>query len=373
MHTLADILVIDDTVENLHLLTALLSDCGYKVRPAMNGTIALRAARSLTPDLILLDIVLPDQSGYEICAALKADPALRDVPVIFISAIDDTLDKVRAFRAGGVDYITKPFQVEEVLARIETHLTIQRQQRDLQALNATKDDLVRMVSHDLKNPLTAVRGYIDLLDRIVPSETPHVRECIAGVRQASQRMLQIISALLDLARIEAGLTLQLEATHLDQFLGQCCDELRSIAAQKGVTLHCPPSATAAWSALDRLHMYQAVSNLLSNAIKYTPAGGSVFVSTEVLGERVRIVVRDTGIGIPAAHLPRIFDRFYRVSHPQHDAQVGTGLGLAIVRGLIERHGGRVEVASREGLGSTFTIELACLPSTLASPLSGALA
>ncbi len=131
----ADILVVDDTAANLHLLVRLLAEHGYKVRPSINGRLALTAAQISPPDLILLDIMMPEMDGYELCQHLKADERTRDIPVIFISALGDTLDKVRAFAVGGVDYITKPFQTEEVLARIRTHLTIRRLQRELQAQN----------------------------------------------------------------------------------------------------------------------------------------------------------------------------------------------------------------------------------------------
>lgn len=131
----ADILVVDDTPANLRLLASILTEQGYKIRPASNGQIALLAAQAQPPDLILLDIMMPEMDGYQVCRILKADERTRDIPVIFISALDETLDKVTAFLIGGVDYITKPFQVEEVLARVETHLTLSRLQKELQLKN----------------------------------------------------------------------------------------------------------------------------------------------------------------------------------------------------------------------------------------------
>lgn len=140
-----NILVVDDTPENLRLLTTSLTEAGYRVRPVPSGSMAIAGARRYPPDLILLDIRMPGMDGFEVCAELKADEGLRDVPVIFISALDDTLDKVQAFGVGGVDYVTKPFQFEEVLARVETHLTIRRLQKERDEVIANLEDALAEV------------------------------------------------------------------------------------------------------------------------------------------------------------------------------------------------------------------------------------
>ena len=136
MEALSSILIVDDAPENLTMLTSMLTGQGYHVRPAINGQIALQAIRKLPPDLILLDIVMPGMDGYEVCRQVKADATTRDIPVIFMSARQETLDKVKAFEVGGIDYITKPFQVEEVLARVETHVTLRNLQKHLEEQNA---------------------------------------------------------------------------------------------------------------------------------------------------------------------------------------------------------------------------------------------
>jgi DNA-binding response OmpR family regulator len=138
-----DILIVDDTLENLQVLTGLLQSRGYKVRPVRSGRLALQAVRSQAPDLVLLDIKMPEMDGFEVCRQLKADSQLAELPVIFLSALSDTTDKVEAFRVGGVDYITKPFQIEEVEARVETHLRLKRLQQELEDQNVHLEDLVQ--------------------------------------------------------------------------------------------------------------------------------------------------------------------------------------------------------------------------------------
>jgi two-component system, sensor histidine kinase and response regulator len=175
-HLSGNILVVDDTPENLELLMSLLGERGYTVRPAVNGELALKSAQSNPPDIILLDIRMPEMDGYEVCRQLKAGTTTRNIPVIFLSALDETLDKIKAFEVGGVDYVTKPFQSEEVIARVETQLELYRQRREIEALrekekrhseerNKLKDQFVQMVSHDLKNPLSVIVTYLGLLKR----------------------------------------------------------------------------------------------------------------------------------------------------------------------------------------------------------------
>ena len=172
-----DILVVDDTQANLQLLTGMLKERGYKVRPVPTGKLALQAARSAPPDLILLDINMPELDGYEVCAQLKRDERTREVPVLFISALNETMDKVLAFGVGGLDYITKPFQFEEVDARVAAHLKLRRLQvelaarnHDLQQTNAElrrlqdlRDNLTQMIVHDLRSPLAGVFGTFELI------------------------------------------------------------------------------------------------------------------------------------------------------------------------------------------------------------------
>ncbi len=146
----ADILIVDDTPANLNVLSAILGKRGYRVRPAINGALALKAAQKAAPDLILLDVQMPGLDGYEVCRQLKRDAQTRDIPVIFISALDDVLDKVEAFQAGGVDYITKPFQIEEVLARVENQLALHQQREEIATLLARNEQLIALANQELR-------------------------------------------------------------------------------------------------------------------------------------------------------------------------------------------------------------------------------
>ena len=206
------ILMVDDTPANLELLTVMLKVRGYKVRAAISGKLALQAARNAPPDLILLDINMPVMNGYEVCAELKSDEKLKDIPVIFLSALSETMDKVKAFGAGGVDYITKPFQFEEVEARVETHLELRRQKRrlqenldDLHALEKTRDSLVHMIIHDLRSPLTGIHGFLELIREDEKKDLPKkLSHFIEEALKAAKQMIGIVNDVLDASKMEEG-------------------------------------------------------------------------------------------------------------------------------------------------------------------------
>jgi PleD family two-component response regulator len=159
----ADILIVDDTPANLNVLSAILGKRGYRVRPAINGALALKAAQKAAPDLILLDVQMPGMDGYEVCRQLKGDAQTRAIPVIFISALDDVLDKVEAFQAGGVDYITKPFQIEEVLARVENQLALHQQREAIAALLERNQQLLALANHELRPRLDQIADWAAVL------------------------------------------------------------------------------------------------------------------------------------------------------------------------------------------------------------------
>lgn len=353
------ILIVDDAAENLRVLHDLLKAEGYTVLTAMRGEVALNAAAATpAPDLVLLDVRLPGMDGYEICRRLKADPATRDIPVMFLSAGGDMADKVEGFRVGGVDYVTKPFQVEEVLARVATHLALSRQRREIVALSALKDQLIRTISHDLKNPLTIVLGNAEyLLTTASPVSGEEARRMIAGIQKRGQEMLRLVTDLLDLSRIEEGMPLRLQAVDLEPLLLAQAVRAEAFARAAGVALKVEPPPEPVTVLADPERIGQVLANLVSNAIKYTPAGGRVTLAAHGDGRYGALSVRDTGVGIPAEAIPELFKPFYRVPASGPRKTEGTGLGLSIVKAIVDQHRGEVRVESDVARGSVFTVRL----------------
>jgi len=343
-----NILIVDDTPANLLLLVRMLTERGYRPQPVLSGKLALQAARANPPDLILLDIAMPQMNGFEVCEQLKADPATRDIPVIFISALHETAEKVKAFGVGGVDYVTKPFQLEEVCARVRTHLKLRR-------LETLRDDLTHMFVHDLRNPLSVIFMFLEVLEfKEAASLSASTRQLVSLARLSAEELRNMISSILDVSKLGAGeMSLLREPCDLAALVRAVADATRPLPGDRTVTIDAPgvsPSVAADSSLIRRVFQ-----NLLSNALRYTPSGGDIRIVITPGAEDVRVTVTDTGPGISPGDHERIFEKFGQVEDRNH--RTGTGLGLTFCKLAVEAHGGRIGVESEWGHGSTFWLTL----------------
>ncbi|MDB4930589.1 MAG: hypothetical protein JWM10_3073 [Myxococcaceae bacterium] len=358
----ANILVVDDTPENLRLLTDILGQSGYEARPVTSGRQALQAAALHPPDLVLLDITMPEMDGYEVCACLKSNERLRDVPVIFLTALSDLADKLRAFEAGGVDYITKPFQLEEVQARVRTHLALRRANVDLsesyrrlQVLERLRDDLVHMVVHDMRSPLSVLLGHLYLLEA-EEGLSPDGKDDLLAAVQGARSLSRMTNDLLDVSRMESGTMPLQPATHeLGQLAHGARDALENLERGRAIAVEAPEPVLATCDA--RL-IARVLENLLGNAIKHTPAGSEITIAV-TSGTRggAKVTVSDCGPGVPAEARLRIFEKFETVDAARSGGYHSTGLGLAFCKLAVEAHGGTIGVEPREPRGSHFWFEL----------------
>jgi signal transduction histidine kinase len=356
------ILVVDDTPANLQMLADMLKRRGYRARPVPSGRLALLASKADPPDLILLDVNMPGMDGYEVCTELKKDELLAAIPVIFISAYGEPVDKMRAFSVGGLDYITKPFHVEEVEARVAIHLQLRRQQRELENLLAKqrelegmRDSMVHMIVHDLRAPLTAVFNYLDLVrEQEAGFISPDSMQNLDLAMKASRWMVQMVNVLLDASKIESGqMALRIAECDVGDVISDAIDAIRSLADEKNVL--CRSAHIRA--AVDRDAVARVVQNLVTNAVKLTPPGGDVHVSLQSTGEVVRVEVTDHGPGIAAEHHPKIFEKFGQLDTNVRQSIPSSGLGLYFCKLAVEAHGGHIGVDSDVGQGSTFWFEL----------------
>lgn len=342
------ILVVDDQPGNVMLLVRMLAERGYLPRPVLSGRQALVEARADPPDLILLDISMPEMNGYQVCEQLKADAALKDIPVIFVSALNETMDKVRAFRVGGVDYVTKPFQFEEVYARVKTHLQLRR----LEKLHA---DLTLMVIHDLRNPLTVICGHLEMLEFDPTLNVGgEAMALVSGARRSAEDLINLVGSLLDFGKMGAGeMKLRHEACDVNVLIRRVLANLQPLPGRRTVTVDAPESTAVVMA--DLCLIRRVLQNLLGNALKFAPAGGVIRIGVAANACEVRFTVTDDGPGIAPAHQQRIFEKFGQLEGPQ--SHLGTGLGLAFCKMAVEAHGGRIGVDSDPGKGSTFWVTL----------------
>ncbi|MEG4859237.1 response regulator [Microcoleus sp. K1-B6] len=392
-----NILIVDDTPENLQVLSATLSDRGYKVRGVINGKMAIRAARSGCPDLILLDIKMPEMDGYEVCTQLKEDPKTSEIPVIFISALDEVLDKLTAFQVGGVDYVTKPFHVAEVLARIEHQLTIQRLKKQLldrnkelqeeiierkkaeeaaAAASLAKSQFVANMSHELRTPLNAILGFTQVMSR--DSLLSHENlENLRIINRSGQHLLELINDVLDLSKIEAGIIgLDQRSFDLYQLLDTLEEMFQIKAETKKMQLRFSVQANVPqYIKTDEKKLRVCLINLLANAMKFTHDGGRIWLRVSVESNQpqppeseihpnytsvepllILFEVEDTGVGIAAAEIDTLFDAFVQTQAGRKAAD-GTGLGLTITKKYVQIMGGDIWVKSVLGEGSSFKFNI----------------
>ncbi len=357
------ILLVDDTPDNLRVLSAMLTKQGFEVRKALTGKRAIASAQMALPDLILLDIKMPEMDGYRVCQHLKANPKTSGVPVIFISALDDALDKVKAFSVGGVDYVTKPFQEIEVLARIEHQLRIQRLQQQLVAQNheltrsnRELEQFAYVVSHDLQQPLQSITGFTQLI-RAKYQDYPDVTilEYLHRIYDSGSRMQRLIQDLLIYSRV-GGDYQEFQQVDCNQLLHRVRSDLQGAIAEKQAVLSYGDLPQIMGNETQLIQLFQ---NLISNAIKFvlpdiTP---QVEISATNQTHHWLFKVSDNGIGIEAHNIERVFEIFQRTNSTKN--YPGTGIGLATCRKIVEHHGGRIWVQSQAGMGTIiyFTIPI----------------
>jgi two-component system sensor histidine kinase/response regulator len=357
--SVASVLVVDDGIANLRLLSDLLGEHGYEVRAVTSGRQALQAVEHDPPDLILLDITMPEMNGYEVCQRLKAKDCSRDVPVIFLTSLTDTADKVRAFDAGGVDYVTKPFQFDEVLARVKTHVALRRAQADLadsytrlRALEQLRDDLVRMVVHDMGSPLQALGINLLLLKGAVSEDKGDI---LQSASRLAEELSQMTSDLFDVSRLEeCRMPVKLAMWNLTQMARDVRAVLGAIDAKRLIDIE---SAGAVEVSCDGALVRRVMENLVTNALRHTPAGSPMCISIASGEGRVRVEVHDQGRGVPPEARDRIFEKFGTVEVRQESAYHSVGLGLAFCKLAVEAHGGTIGVDPGVQAGSTFWFEL----------------
>lgn len=358
----ATILIVDDTPINLRVIVESLEGQGYEIVVATRGEEALKRASYVQPDLILLDVMMPDLNGFEICRRLKAQPTTRDIPVIFMTSLASVDDKVTGFSVGAIDYVTKPLHVEEVRARVDTHLGLRAVQKELERrteqltiANEELEAFAYSVSHDLRAPLRAINGFAQILtDRCGASLSPEGHECLRKVQVASRRMDVLIQDLLTYARTGRGSVREIPVCLLPLIQELECTFGERLVATKARFEVTQPLATPLG---DPTLIQQILMNLLDNALKYRRAdiAPQLKLSATATGEHVLIQLADNGIGMPAEYQDKIFQVFQRLHH-EHEYP-GTGIGLAIVAKAARAMGGEVTVESAPGQGSTFRVRL----------------
>ncbi len=371
------LLVVDDIEANRDVLMRRLERQGYAVAAAENGRQALEMMAGAAFDLVLLDIMMPEMDGYEVLQRLKADEALRHIPVIMISALSELDSVVRCIELGADDYLCKPFDPPLLKARIGACLEkkhgrdremrlfeqLQRNYRRLQELEKLRDDLTNMIVHDLRTPLTSVMMGMQMLD-VVGDLNESQQEMMDIALTGGGTLLSMINDLLDVEKMESG-SMQLDYAEVSpaELVASAVLQVASLATGNQLNLVQASADDLPPLRGDENKLRRTLVNLLGNAIKFTPAGGTVTVEAHYDNEEKSVVfsVSDTGEGIPPEAFGRIFEKFGQVASRKGGRTMSTGLGLTFCKLAVEAHGGQISVVSPPGQGSTFFFTIPIAP------------
>ncbi len=377
------VLVVDDEMHHREILTWLLQAEGWQVQTAEDGEAALAAVAAAPPDVILLDVMMPGLDGLETCRRLKAAPQTVFIPVVLLTALRGTKDRIRGAAAGADEFISKPFDEVELTTRVRSLLrakflhdqiqlynqelehrvaertaALEQAVRDLQELDRLKSEFIANVSHELRTPLAHVKGYVNLLiDNALGPLTPEQRHSVQVAQTGIQRLEHIVADVLDFTETTRPCP-PLSPVSLVEVCHLLAEECAPDLTRRRISLTLAFPADLPLVLANRISLSRSLRHLLENAVKFSPPGGQVQISAERHGAQVSIMVADHGQGIAADQLDRIFEAFHQVDGSSTRGANGLGIGLTLVKKLIEAQGSHVKVESVPGEGSRFYFDLA---------------
>ena len=358
------VLVVDDEAPNRLLLRDLLESRGHRVTEAASGEQALAQVAEELPDVVLLDVMMPGLDGFKVCRRLKENPGTAQSPVLMVTSLADRENRLRGIEAGANDFLNKPIDGRDVVLRTRNAVhtkklydQLQDRNDQLRELESMRDSLVHMIVHDMRSPLTAMQGFLELLemmdgDGLSDNGAGFLRQA----RDSTDNLIDMVSSLLDVNKMESGeMPLSPEECDLAALAREATSKLSSLKGARVLSVHAPEEAEIV--KCDPGLILRVIQNLLGNALKFTPDGGSVQAAIRPGEESVRVVVQDTGPGVPPEYHEKIFEKFGQVEMREQKQKHSTGLGLTFCKLAVEAHGGQIGVDSEVDKGSTFWFEL----------------
>lgn len=359
--TNATILIVDDQEQCVQIVGTLLTEMGFEVIPAHSGEQAFQRLATTTPDIILLDLLMPEMDGMEVCRQLKAAPRWSHVPVIFLSAADDKDLIVEAIECGGVDYVTKPFNKGELTTRLRMHLALKHANDELRNLAEDKDELLGILTHDLANHLVGIHLNTIVLHEQIHEMPPPTAHLVENIRHCTESMLTFVQQFLANQSAE-HLHIQAEPMNIKEMLEHAVEKHVAMAANKNITLQLKLPKNPLIALADPGALAQVIDNLLSNALKFSRKGSKVTLGAGCDPmEWIHIFVRDKGPGFTHEDQEKMFRRYGRLSARPTGGEPSTGLGLSIVKRLVDAMNGRIVVESETGKGTCITVRLPVAP------------
>jgi signal transduction histidine kinase len=353
------ILVVDDMKENVDMLNQYFQMKGFQTVLAYGGKEAIEKAEQEAPDLILLDVIMPDVDGFQVCETLKKKRThFKDIPIVLVTARDDLDSKIRGLEMGADDYVTKPFEIRELEARVNSAVRLKKAHDELKELNEMKNQFLGIASHDLKGPIARIEQAAELILNNRGDLKPEQLRQLERIKKEARDIFSLISDLLNIVKIDAG-KLGLDTKEVDFEI--LIDELLRMnfmaAESKKLKIETVMEANIPKIIADPMRLLEVLENLLSNAMKFSHPGGVIAVGLKKVENSLELTVVDQGVGIPEAELSHVFDRFVKLSPKPTGGEKGTGLGLSICKQIVELHKGKISLKSKIGKGTTVTIFL----------------
>jgi len=354
------VLIVDDNPNNLKMLIDYLKESGFKLVVAQNGQEALDRVKIVQPDIILLDIMMPVLNGYDTCKQLKADDRYKDIPIIYMTALSDTINKLKAFETGAVDYITKPFHQEEILARVKTHITLQKQKKELSELNAMKNLFLSIIAHDIRSAINPLLLGSDVLLRMIKEyRNEKLNNFVSTLKKSAENANKLMENLLEWSKLHRGqLHYHPIQLNVKSLISQIVELLMEKANFKQIVIeqNIPPQLTAYG---DYYLMNTVIRNLMMNAIKFTHKEGRIHISARAddTEDMIEIVIKDNGIGIENNIIENLFQIDHHYKKIGTNGEVGTGLGLKMCKDMVLMNKGRIWVESELHKGTSFYFTL----------------
>ena len=359
------ILIVDDVVSNVLLLKILLTNEKFQVCTANCGNMCIEQAKAEKPDLILLDVMMPDISGFDTAVILKKDPVTKDIPIIFLTALNSPGDLVHGFQVGASDFLSKPFNKEELVIRVMHQITvvaakriIEKQNRELMATINNRDKMYSVIAHDLRSPMASIRMVLNLVVASMSPDIigPELFELLDKANKESEEVHDLLDNLLKWTKSQTGrLNVVLQDLDLNDIIPGVVDIFEMIAATKRIKLVFQGTDTPLMVRADNDMLKTVVRNFMSNAVKFSPEDSTIEIVMRAEGDFAKISVTDHGVGIAADRIDTIFHKGETTYGT--GGEEGSGLGLQLCQDFARKNGGDVTVESVEGQGSTFSVKV----------------
>jgi len=359
------VLIVDDNSNNLKIIAITLRELNYRLVIATNGQSAIEMVDKTRPDLVLLDIMMPGMDGYETCEIIKSKKENENLPIIFLTALNEKANIIKGFEVGGVDYITKPFNKEELISRVETHLelkftqdALKKNTKYLSDLNSLKDKMFSVIGHDLRSPLGSVKMTLEFLsETISEASREELQTTVDFLLKTTNEAFSLLDNLLGWGRSQSGnISINKEKIDLADLVNSVyLLHKKNIIAKNIEFVNNVLKGTTICADLNTLT--SVLRNLLSNAIKFTPNYGSIIMSSVKLENSIRVEIKDTGVGIPVENIPKLFDSSQHLTTYGTNSESGSGLGLNLCYDFMKLNNGDISVESETGKGTSFYIEL----------------